>query len=60
MTYLSTAYSCIIQNSFRREGKDMAAIESTGTSSKIKIKEQYESMRSLLDYCGVKIGDDVK
>ena len=60
MTWKSTAYSYIIRSSFQREGKNMAAIGSTGTSSEIKIKEQYESMRSLLDYCGVKIGDDVK
>ena len=42
----------------RNRRKRMAAVESTGTSS--EIKEQYESRRGLKDYCGVKIGDDVK
>ena len=46
MTYLSTAHSCIIQNGFQREGKNMAAVESIGTCSEIKV--QYESMKSLL------------
>ena len=52
MTYLSTARSHIIQNSFRREGKYMAAVETIGTSSEIKV--QYESMRSLKDHWGGK------
>ena len=37
---MSMAYSVIIQNSFQREGKNMAAVESTGTCSEIKV--QYE------------------
>ena len=51
---MSMAYSVIIQNGFRREGKNMAAVESIGTCSEIKV--QYESMRSLKNYCGAKIG----
>ena len=58
MTYLSTARSHIIQNSFRRGGKKMAAADSIGMSSEIKV--QYESMRSLKNYWGAKIGGDVK
>ena len=38
--------SCIIQNCIRMEGKNMAAVESIGTSS--EVKEQYENIKSLL------------
>ena len=58
MTYLSTAHSVIIQSSFQRGSKNMAAIGSTGTS--MEIKEEYEKMKSLKNYCRVKIGGDVE
>jgi hypothetical protein len=42
------------------ESKNMASIETAGTSSEGKIKEQYENMKSLKDYCGAKVGGNVK
>ena len=46
-----------IQDQNRR--KRMASAESTGTSNR-KIKGQYENMKSMKDYCRIKIGGDME